>query len=184
MMAQERSLREELGELASELGASLSAQGEWGGDPSNSCSAGSSAPQPRRRRRLCTTPNTLAGDQRGKASCCWQGIEEPDQEGKAARAVAQRLQQLSEASASSQHAASEISEMLCPVPSIREVSTSLDGSNCSQAEAHMSESLTRIASILHAANSSDDRCASAHHFASYMVHSQVVLSTCVGHLAC
>ncbi len=167
MMAKERSLREELGQLASELGADTSAQGDSQGQPPASCPAQASVQQRRCGPRKCTTPNTLAaGAQPGAeaaAGCCWQGLEEPDQDGQAARSVAQRLQQLSEASASSERAASEVAEMLFPVPSIREINTALASSNCSQAEAHMNESLSRMASWLHNADSPSARCAAAHH---------------------
>lgn len=158
MMAQERTLREELGQLASDLGTSMSAQG----DPQGRRLASSPAePLVRRRRcnpRKCTTPNTLAGAQsmEAAAGCCWQGLEEPDQDGQAARSVGQRLQQLSEASAESVQAASEVMEML-PVPSIREISTALANATCDQVEA-----LSRMASWLHTANLPNSRCAAAH----------------------
>ena len=164
MMAKERSLREELAQLASELGADTCPQGDAQGQPSASCPAEAPARQRLCRPRKCTTPNTLAaGAQppglKAAAGCCWQGLEEPVQDGQAARSVAQRLQQLSGASASSERAASEVMEMLFPVPSIREINTALASSNCSQAEADMSESLSRRASWLHDAHLRNARCA-------------------------
>ncbi len=167
MMAQERSLREDLGDLASELEASLPAQADPQGHRSASCPAESSAQQWRSCRKKCTTPNTLAEDHLcsdPSASCCWQGLEEPaDRDGQAGRSVAQRLQQLSEATATSVQAASEVTEMLFPVPSIREVNTALANGKSSQVEAQMNESLSWMATWLHAANSPNARCAATHH---------------------
>ena len=56
MMAQERSLREDLGDLASELEASLPVQADPQGHRSASCPAESSAQQWRSCRKKCTTP--------------------------------------------------------------------------------------------------------------------------------
>ena len=171
MMAQERSLREELGDLASELEASLPDEASLQGHRSSSCPAESSEQQFRSCRRKCITPNTLADDQLcsdPSASCCWQGLEEPDQDGQATRSVAQRLQELSEGSATSAQAASELTEMLFPVPSIREVNTALANGKCSQVEAQMDESLSWMASWLHAANSPPARCAAAHDCQVYL----------------
>ena len=165
MMAQERSLREELGDLAADLEASLPAEASSQGHRSASCPAESSTQQWSSCRRKCITPNTLAEDQLcsdRSASCCWQGLEDSDQDGQAARSVAQRLQQLSEATATSAQAAAEVTEMLFPVPSIREVNTALANGKCSQVEAQMDESLSWMASWLHAANSPPARCAAAH----------------------
>ena len=171
MMAQERTLREELGQLASELGASVSAQGGSHGQRSESCSAEPLGWPRRCGPRKCTTPNTLAGGQGlgAAAGCCWQGLEEPDQDGQAARSVAQRLQQLSGAPMESAQAASEVMQMLFPVPSIREISTALASANCSQVEAHLNESLSRMASWLQTANPPDARCAAACYCKAHLI---------------
>ncbi|CAL5221225.1 g3377 [Coccomyxa viridis] len=173
MMAQERSLREELGDLASELEANLPDEASSQGHRSSSCPAESSEQQFRSCRRKCITPNTLADDQLcsdPSASCCWQGLEEPDQDGQAARSVAQRLQELSEGSATSAQAASELTEMLFPVPSIREVNTALANGKCSQVEAQMDESLSWMASWLHAANSPPARSSAKEQTSAEALH--------------
>ncbi len=83
-------------------------------------------------------------------------MQDSDEDGQDVRAIAQRLQQLSQATTCSEQAASEVTEMLFPVPSIREINDALPsraGSRSCPAEAHMARSLTMLATWLHSANS-------------------------------
>lgn len=109
MMAREMSLREELARLAGQLSASLSHPAD---SPCNSC------PRAARPSGPSSSVSGAEGLAAGLCCCCGQ-ID--GQCGQAAWAVAQRLQQLSEAPAPYQQAASEMSDMLFPVPSTAEV---------------------------------------------------------------
>lgn len=78
MMGQEKSLREELGQLAAELDASLSARGNQPARRTASDPAEPSQLQPQKPkygRRKCSTKNILRGASGSDSGCCWQGLE-------------------------------------------------------------------------------------------------------------
>ena len=78
MMGQEKSLREELGQLAAELDASLSARGNQPARRMASDPAEPSQLQPQKPkygRRKCSTKNILRGASGSDSGCCWQGLE-------------------------------------------------------------------------------------------------------------
>ena len=78
MMGQEKSLREELGQLAAELDANLSARGNQPARRSASDPAKPSQLQPQKPKygcRKCCTKNFLGNASGSDSGCCWQGLE-------------------------------------------------------------------------------------------------------------